>query len=170
MSGLPLHRALVCAAALVLTAGAAWAAPPRAPAPKVGAHRCRVSPEYKLRPCTVEKRGDALWLVLKGAHLVEFEAPLTPDPASPKVLVSRAGRLLGERPFPCVRCAPECAEPGACTCREVPPTQQSRCAEQALEVRLEKRGGFWAGNVSLDIYYGGEPPTLARETYTLEVR
>ncbi len=155
--------------ALALASLPAWAEGP--PVPRPGKHyKCRITAEYRLRPCAVERRGADTWLVVRGKHLVEFEGRLLADEENPNVIHLVDGRLLGERPFPCSRCLPECAEPGACQCQEVPPTQQSACKAQPLRASLQRRKGVWSGDLGVDIFYGGEPPSKARESYRMELR
>lgn len=163
---------------VLLAAGAALAAPPKPPL-RVGAHKCRVSSEYKLRGCTVERRGDATWLVVTGKHLVELEARLEADATNPNLVHAVDGRLLGERPFLCHRCQPQCSEPadaergGApkveCACQEVPAAARADCMKQRVAFVLQRQKGRWAGDLPVDLYDGGEPPRRSAQSYRIEV-
>lgn len=115
-----------------------------------GAYTCRVSSEYKPRPCAVELRDGKPTLVAKEAGLFGFEGTL--EVQSPFTLVK--ARHTDRRPFGCFACAERCAEsPASCKCKELPPAASQECLVQPLHVVLRPSGhGTWTGAVVVQRY------------------
>jgi hypothetical protein len=126
--------------------------PPRAAKLAPGAYACRVSKEYRLRACTVERDEE-------GRTFLEFaEGNLL---GMRGVVYDRAGAvefegwLAEEQPFGCTSCQDRCiAEPGSCVCTPLPPEAVVECLKQPLRITLRTRGGGrYRGVLEYYVYY-----------------
>lgn len=125
---------------------------PRAARLAPGAYLCKVSREYRLRDCTVER--DA-----QGRTLLEFSAG---NLLGMRGVVSDAphgldfeGWLVDEEPFGCSSCQERCiAHPGTCACDPLPPDAVIECLKQPLRMTLRPAGGGkYRGTLRYNVYY-----------------
>jgi hypothetical protein len=144
--------------------------PPGPPLPP-GEYLCRVSSEYKDKPCTVEQKDGKLTLVAKQGGLFGFEGTLQKQESF--ILVN--AHHTDKRPFGCYSCAERCAQPGSCMCDEVPPEASQECLAQPLHIVLKPNGrNTWSGWVVVQNYsttYGEEKAQgpFKREPWVIEV-
>jgi hypothetical protein len=144
--------------------------PPEPPLPP-GEYLCRVSSEYKNKPCTVELKDGKLLLVAKEGGLFGFEGTVTKQ--DPFILVT--AHHTDRRPFGCYSCAERCAKPGSCMCDEVPPEASSECLAQPLYIVLRSTGrDTWSGSVVVRNYSntyaeGGGVNGVQHEPWVIEV-
>jgi hypothetical protein len=126
--------------------------PPRQTKLAPGAYACRVSREYRLRACTVERDAD-------GRTFLEFaEGNLL---GMRGVVYDRAGAvefegwLAEEQPFGCTSCQDRCiAHPGTCGCDPLPPDAVVECLKQPLRITLRPTGGGkYHGTLGYRVYY-----------------
>jgi hypothetical protein len=143
--------------------------PPPPPLPP-GEYTCRVSSEYKPKPCTVVLKDGRLTLVAKEGGLFGFEG--TVEKQEPFVLVR--AHHTDRRPFGCYDCAERCSQaPGTCMCEELPKAASEECLAQPLHVVLRPSGkDKWTGSVVVQRYL--DPPAdgsapYAREPWVIEV-
>lgn len=117
-----------------------------------GAYACRVSREYRLRECTVERDAE-------GRTFLEFaEGNLL---GMRGVVYDRSGTLefegwlAEEQPFGCTSCQDRCiAHPGTCGCDPLPPDAVVECLKQPLRMTLRPTGGGkYHGTLDYRVYY-----------------
>jgi hypothetical protein len=117
-----------------------------------GAYSCRVSREYRLRGCTVERdaAGHTL-LEFAAGNLLGMRGVVT-DAGS---ALEFEGWLTEEQPFGCSHCADRCVEePASCACDELPEAAVMECVAQPLRVTLHPNGpGRFRGRLTYRIYY-----------------
>lgn len=145
---------------------------PPAPALPPGEYACRVSSEYKEKPCTVELKDGRLTLVAKQGGLFGFEG--TVEKQEPFVLVK--AHHTDRRPFGCYTCAERCSQvPGSCMCKELPPEASRECLAQPLYIVLRPAGrNAWSGSVVVQNYSlahekGASKSDFEREPWVIEV-
>lgn len=142
--------------------------PPPPPLPP-GEYTCRVSSEYKPKPCSVVMKDGKLTLVAKEGGLFGFEG--TVEKQEPFVLVR--AHHTDRRPFGCYDCAERCSQaPGSCKCKELPPAASQECVAQPLHVVLRPSGrNTWAGSVVVQRYLDGPEGGAAytHEPWVIEV-
>ncbi len=160
---------LLCVLPLLATAHEPTSRPPPPPlAP--GEYTCRVSSEYKPKPCKVELKDGKLTLVAKEGGLFGFEGIV--EKHEPFILVK--AHHTDRRPFGCYDCAERCSQvPGSCMCDELPPAASEECMAQPLYIVLKPSGkNTWAGSVVVQRYLDapedGSAP-YGREPWVIEV-
>ncbi|MFT7622965.1 MAG: hypothetical protein ACI9WU_002140 [Myxococcota bacterium] len=117
--------------------------------PKVGEYSCRVSKEYKFRPCTIhQSRGGGLMITIPDG-LVQLKGHLHAVEGG----MFLEGNLHGQRAFGCHPCNEECSKPGAkCGCDPIPEAGAKACLEQPLSVILRKGKRGWSGVLPQRMY------------------
>ena len=124
--------------ALILAPMAAFAAGP-VPA---GDYQCKISKEYKFRPCKVVDDGNASKLVFSGG-LFGISATIR---AAGKGWIHLEGAMTDKRGYPCTSCQEKCSKnPGSCGCTETPAEGTKECQAQTLGALLKKKGKSWKG-------------------------
>lgn len=124
-----------------------------APAPAAiapGDYRCKVSREYKLRPCTVrvDERGHTRLTIPEA--LIALEGVVYDE--------GRGLRFDGwpteARPFGCFTCDERCTvDPSSCACTELPPAASAHCLAQPVAIDFKADGKGWKGTLRWGIYY-----------------
>ena len=141
--------------------------PPLAP----GEYTCRISSEYKPKPCTVTQKDGKLTLVAKEGGLFGFEG--TVEKHEPFILVR--AHHTDRRPFGCYHCAERCSEsPGSCMCKELPKAASEECVVQPLDIVLRSSGkNTWTGSVVVQRYLdapeGAKGAPYSHEPWVIEV-
>jgi hypothetical protein len=132
-----------------------------------GAYSCRVSREYRLRDCRVERdaAGHTL-LEFATGNLIGMRGIVTDSGGA----LEFEGWLTEEQPFGCSHCADRCIEePGSCGCDELPEAAVIECVAQPLRVTLRPNGaGRYRGSMKYRIYYNeyvGEGPARRPEGF-----
>ena len=125
-----------------------------------GPYACRVSSEYRLRDCTVERDADGRTLLeFAQGNLIGMRGVVT----DAGTLLEFEGWLTEEQPFGCSHCADRCIEdPASCVCDSLPDAAVVECVAQPLRVTLRPNGaGKYRGTMAYRIYYNeyvGEGP------------
>ncbi len=133
-----------------------------------GDYLCRISKEYKLRPCTVrvDARGHTRLSVPQG--LVAIEGVLYDDSGT----VRFDGWPTEAYPFGCFSCAPKCAQdPSSCECHELNPAASAHCLAQPITFDLKPQSKGWRGTMRYNLYYNryeGTPPDRRITGYEIE--
>lgn len=132
-----------------------------------GAYACRVSREYRLRDCTVERdeAGRTLLEFAEG-NLIGMRGVVT-DAGS---ALEFDGWLTEQQPFGCSHCADRCIEePSSCGCDELPEAAVRECVAQPLRVTLRPNGaGRYRGSMTYRVYfndYVGDGPARRPEGF-----
>ncbi|MCA9659579.1 MAG: hypothetical protein KC486_14625, partial [Myxococcales bacterium] len=134
-----------------------------------GEYLCKISREYKLRPCTVrvDDRGHTILTVPEA--LLAIEGVLYDEGD----VVHFDGWTTEERPFGCYICAPRCAiDPSSCDCTEIQPAASVHCLAQPVTFDLKRGGKGWKGTLRYALYsnrYEGSPPDRRPTGYNFEV-
>jgi hypothetical protein len=119
---------------------------------RAGEYRCKISREYKLRPCTVsvDEHGRTQLEIATG--LLGIRGVLTDKGAR----VHFEGVLTEGRPFGCFSCQERCSiDPDACVCKEHPREASQECLLQPIRFDLAKKQGTskWMGRFRYKLYY-----------------
>ena len=134
-----------------------------------GTYTCKLSKEYKLRPCsiTLDRHGRSILEVPEG--LLAVRGILTDAGKS----VSFEGITTEERPFGCFACQERCSiDPASCVCKEHPKEASQLCLSQPIRFTLKRQSsGRWAGRLRYDVYYNDHaaPSGFRAETLDLVV-
>jgi hypothetical protein len=155
---------------------AALDAPPRAARLAAGSYLCKVSREYRLRDCSVERTPDGrTFLEFSSGNLLGMRGVLNDAPGG----FAFEGWLTDEQPFGCSHCQDRCiAEPGTCACDPLPADAVVECLKQPLHMTLRATGGGrYRGTLRYRVYfnaYVGEgssrrPEGFEAKQETLEV-
>ena len=117
--------------------------------PEPGTYHCRISKEYRVRDCEVEKN-------LKGELTLTTENTLLHLKGTLHTTKDRVfydAKLQGDRAFGCQKCQPSCSQPGAnCACRELLKAGQDACMQQPVTTIFKKKGIGWTGEIAYRIY------------------
>jgi hypothetical protein len=132
-----------------------------------GAYACRVSREYRLRRCTVERdeAGRTLLEFAEG-NLIGMRGVVTDAGTT----LEFEGWLTEQQPFGCSHCADRCIEdPSSCSCDELPEAAVRECVAQPVRVTLRPHGaGRYRGTMTYRVYYNeyvGEGPARRPEGF-----
>ena len=118
---------------------------------KAGEYECKISREYRFRPCTVTVDEHGRSILTIPMALLAIEGVLTD--------VGTATRFDGittrERPFGCFSCQERCSvEPNSCACKELPREHSAECLLQPIRFTFKKKVGQWRGRIEHHLYYG----------------
>jgi hypothetical protein len=134
-----------------------------------GEYRCKISREYKLRPCTVRVDDGGHTILSMPDALIALEGVVYDEDD----VLHFDGWPTEERPFGCFSCAPHCAvNPTSCACVELQPAASAHCIAQPIAFDLRRRGDGWAGTMRYATYsnrYEGDVPARRSTGYTFEV-
>jgi len=125
-----------------------------------GPYSCRVSREYRLRDCTVERDAEGRTLLeFAEGNLIGMRGVVTDAGGA----LEFEGWLTEEQPFGCSHCADRCVEdPSSCSCDELPEAAVVECVAQPLRVTLRpSAAGRYRGSMSYRVFYNeyvGEGP------------
>lgn len=115
-----------------------------------GEYLCKISKEYKLRPCTVRVDPQGHTMITMPEALLPLEG----------VLYDEGGGLhldawpTEARPFGCFSCAERCAaDPSSCECSELPPAATAHCLAQPITAALKRAGEGWKGKLRWGVYF-----------------
>ena len=134
-----------------------------------GDYICKISKEYKLRPCTVhlDPKGHSILTIPES--LIALQGVIYDEGN----IVHFDGWPTEERPFGCFTCLPRCAvDPSSCECDELPPSASAHCVAQPVTFDLKRSGSGWRGKVHYTTYssrYEGELPGRRVTGYETEV-
>lgn len=115
-----------------------------------GIYQCRISKEYRLRDCKVERDAAGHVMLTMPAAMIAVRGVLWDEGDVTKF----AGWTTAERPFGCFACQERCAAaPHECACIEHPIEASRECLAQP--VRFELRGGpkRWRGVLEYRTYF-----------------
>jgi hypothetical protein len=127
-------------------------AEPRASRLAPGPYACRVSREYRLRDCRVERTSDGRTLLeVSEGNLLGMRGVLWDEGNT----VRFDGWLTDEQPFGCASCQERCyAYPGSCACDPLPPEAIRECLKQPLRISFRPAGaGRYQGSLEYSVYY-----------------
>ncbi len=118
---------------------------------KAGEYECKISREYRFRPCTVTIDEHGRSILTIPMALLAIEGVLTD--------VGKATRFDGimtrERPFGCFSCQERCSvDPSSCACKELPRAHSADCLMQPIRFTFKKKDGQWRGRIEHHLYYG----------------
>jgi hypothetical protein len=134
-----------------------------------GEYLCKISKEYKLRPCTVRTDPKGHTMLTIPQALIALEGVIYDEGD----VVHFDGWQTEERPFGCFSCAPRCSvEPSSCMCDELPPAASAHCMAQPITFELKRKGKGWRGMMNYTTYssrYEGEMPARRVTGYETEV-
>ncbi len=125
---------------------------PRPASLPAGPYACRVSQEYRLRDCTVEKDTEGrTWLAFAGGNLLGMRGVVWDAPGG----LAFEGFLTDEEPFGCTSCQDRCiVNPGSCACDPLPPEGVVECLKQPLKMTLKRNGtGRYRGTLVYKVYF-----------------
>jgi len=134
-----------------------------------GDYVCKISKEYKLRPCTVrvDPQGHTILTIPEG--LIALEGVIYDEGD----VVHFDGWPTEARPFGCFSCDPRCTvDPSSCMCDELPPAASAHCLAQPVTFELKRKGDGWRGMMNYTTYssrYEGEVPKRRVTGYETEV-
>jgi hypothetical protein len=118
-----------------------------------GAYACRVSREYKLRECTVERDAEGrTFLEFAAGNLLGMRGVVTGTVGA----LEFDGFLTEEQPFGCSSCQERCiADPSSCGCDPLPAEAIVECLAQPLRfvLRPSAKGGSFHGVLAYRVYY-----------------
>ena len=126
--------------------------PPRASRLPPGAYLCKVSREYRLRDCSVERDAEGRTILeFSSGNLLAMRGVVSDAPNG----IDFEGWLVDEQPFGCSSCQERCiAHPGTCACDPLPPDAVVECLKQPLHVSLRALGaGQYRGVLRYRVYY-----------------
>lgn len=134
-----------------------------------GAYSCRVSREYKLRECTVERDAEGrTFLEFAAGNLLGMRGVVTDTAGA----LEFEGFLTEEQPFGCSSCQERCiADPSSCGCDPLPAEAVVQCLAQPLRfvLRPSAKGGSFHGVLPYRVYYNdyvGEGSARRAEGFT----
>lgn len=134
-----------------------------------GAYSCRVSREYKLRECTVERDAEGrTFLEFAAGNLLGMRGVVTETGG----VLEFEGFLTEEQPFGCSSCQERCiADPSSCGCDPLPAAAIVECLAQPLRfiLRPAAKGGSFRGVLPYRVYYNdyvGEGAARRAEGFT----
>jgi hypothetical protein len=134
-----------------------------------GAYSCRVSREYKLRECTVERDADGrTFLEFAAGNLLGMRGVVTESGGA----LEFEGYLTEEQPFGCSSCQERCiVDPSSCGCDPLPAEAVVECLAQPLRfsLRASPKGGSFHGVLPYRVYYNdyvGEGAARRAEGFT----
>jgi len=124
-----------------------------------GDYTCKVSKEYKMRPCKVFDEGKVQMLSLRGVeHLLQLEGRIFPND-----FVGKSNTIFVEA------IATE-DKPYLCTVSD--PAAFQACKSQRVMITLKKKGNLWVGSFPIKHYwdaYVGEGSDRRVEGHTITV-
>jgi len=134
-----------------------------------GDYLCKISKEYKLRPCTVRVDPKGHTMLTIPQSLIALEGVIYDEGD----VVHFDGWQTEERPFGCFSCDPRCTvDPSSCMCDELPPAASAHCRAQPITFELQRKGSGWRGTMNYTSYssrYEGEVPKRRVTGYETEV-
>ncbi|HEY6556109.1 MAG TPA: hypothetical protein VI072_02510 [Polyangiaceae bacterium] len=146
---------------------AALAGPPRTSRLAPGAYLCKVSREYRLRDCTVERDAEGRTLLdFSPGNLLGMRGVVS----DAKQGLEFEGWLTDNEPFGCTSCQERCiAQPDTCACDPLPPEAVVECLKQPLRMTLRPSGaGRYRATLRYKVYfneYVGDGPNRRPEGY-----
>ncbi len=134
-----------------------------------GDYVCKISKEYKLRPCTVRVDPKGHTILTIPEALIALEGVIYDEGN----VVHFDGWPTEARPFGCFTCDPRCiVDPSSCMCDELPPAASAHCKAQPVTFELKRNGAGWRGTMNYTTYssrYEGELPGRRVTGYETEV-
>jgi len=130
-----------------------------------GTYECKISREYRFRPCTValDEHGRSILSIPQA--LVGLEGVLTDEGATTHF----DGIKTRERPFGCFSCQERCSiDPASCGCRELPREASAACLMEPVRFSFRKKDGQWRGRIEYHLYDGDLDPEDGNPQYRTE--
>jgi len=133
-----------------------------------GEYLCKISREYKLRPCSVTTDGEGRTILKMPLALISIEGVLYDEGKELRF----EGWPAEPRPFGCFSCDERCSiDPSACACTELPTAASAHCLAQPINLSLRREKGGWKGSLRWGAYYSryeGAPPGRRQVGYEIE--
>jgi hypothetical protein len=117
-----------------------------------GEYACRVSQEYRLRGCRVERDADGrTFLVIDEGNLLAMRGVLYDERGG----LAFEGWLTDEEPFGCTSCQDRCIlDPQSCACDPLPEAGVVECLQQPLRMTFRATGaGKYSATLPYRVYY-----------------
>ncbi len=120
-----------------------------------GTYQCKISREYRFRPCTVELDEHGRSILTIPQALIGIQGVLTDVGSATQF----DGIKTRDRPFGCYGCQERCSiDPTSCACKENPPVAIAECLMTPVRFKFKKKDGKWRGRIEHHHYYGQLDP------------
>jgi hypothetical protein len=133
-----------------------------------GEYLCKISREYKLRPCSVTIDAAGHTILQAPLGLIAIEGVLYDEGEELRF----DGWPMEPRPFGCFSCDERCTiDPSSCVCTELPAAASAHCVAQPITFSLKRGKAGWKGSLRWGSYYSryeGAPPGRRQVGYEIE--